>query len=205
MWNMIPLDDYEKHMRHDTVGQTQLLSELTRKYLEWLTPDITMFLGVAGGNGLEHIDNRVTHKVYGIDINKQYLTETKTRFESRIPNLELIDMDVSKSSIEIAKADLIWAALIFEYVDMRSCFRFINNNIQESGHVVITIQVNNGARSVSQSGVETVKLLGQIFKPVDATELLALAERFGFLEIKNEEHVLPNGKSLKTFCLKKAK
>ena len=55
VWNTIPLEDYELHMQHETVGQLQVLSNLTKKYLEKLNPEIVMFLGIAGGNGLEHI------------------------------------------------------------------------------------------------------------------------------------------------------
>ena len=202
---MVPLEDYEKHMSHETVGQLQLLSILTKKYLEWLMPKTAMFLGVSGGNGLEHIDNKITDKVYGIDINQKYLMETKIRFENRIAHLELINMDISDSSVEIAKVDFIWAALILEYVEMKDCFSFISNNIKEDGHAIITIQVNNGANSISRSGVETVKLVGQIFKPVDPNELLAFADNYGFTIIKSEENILPNGKALKTFCLKRAR
>lgn len=89
IWEKVPLENYEKHMSHETVGQQQLLSELTRKYLQRLTPKTTMFLGVSGGNGLEYIDNTITDKVYGIDINKEYLLETKNRFDNRIADLEL--------------------------------------------------------------------------------------------------------------------
>jgi 2-polyprenyl-3-methyl-5-hydroxy-6-metoxy-1,4-benzoquinol methylase len=204
IWNLVPLEDYEKHMSHETVGQLQLLNELTKKYLESLRPETAMFLGVAGGNGLEHIDNRVTRKVYGIDINEKYLRETRMRFENRIADLQLINMDIGLNSDEIAKVDFIWAALIFEYVEMNDCFRFISNNIQHNGHVIITIQVNNGVSSVSKSGVETIKLVGPIFKVVNANELLATAGSFGFELIKKEENKLPNGKALETVCLRLA-
>jgi len=203
IWEKVPLEDYEKHMSHETVGQQQLLSELTRKYLQRLTPKTTMFLGVSGGNGLEHIDNTITNKVYGIDINKEYLLETKIRFENRIADLELLNIDISSNFIKIARVDFIWAALILEYVAMSDCFKFIINNIQDNGHVLITIQVNNGVSSISKTGIETVKLVGQIFKLVDSKDLLVFADRFGFAIIESEENLLPNGKILETFCFQK--
>jgi Methyltransferase domain len=203
IWEKVPLEDYEKHMSHQTVGQQQLLSKLTREYLERLTPKTTMFLGVSGGNGLEHIDNTITDKVYGIDINNEYLLKTKIRFENRIADLELINIDISATSTKIARVDFIWAALILEYVEMGDCFKFIINNIQDNGHVVVTIQVNNGVSAISKTGVQTVKMVGQIFKPVDSKDLLILADRYGFAVIQHEENLLPNGKILETFCLKK--
>jgi len=118
IWNNIPLEDYERHMRHENVGQLQLLSELTGKYLRCYRPDTVLFLGVSGGNGLEHIDNRITRKVIGIDINREYLDETKKRFSDRIPGLALVNLDINESKRTIARVYMVWAALIFEYVDM---------------------------------------------------------------------------------------
>lgn len=158
VWNTVPLEDYEQHMQHQTGGQLQLLNELTKKYLKEITPKTVIFLGISGGNG-EHIDSSITNQVFGIEINKKYLEETKKRFKDHLPNFNLINLDISSSKhkITIARANLIWAALIFEYVKIGKCFEFINNNIQDNGHLIVTIQANNGASSVSQTGIETIK------------------------------------------------
>jgi len=55
-WIYLPLDDYEQHMQHKDVGQSQLLNYLTNKYLQKHNPENILFLGISGGNGLEHID-----------------------------------------------------------------------------------------------------------------------------------------------------
>jgi hypothetical protein len=203
-WNTIPLADYELHMQHETVGQLQLLSSLTKKYLEQLRPEIVMFLGIAGGNGLEHIDNKITSEVFGIDINQSYLNETEKRFKEQIPGLNLINIDLSdKHSEIITKANLIWAALIFEYVDKKACFEFINNNIQENGYVAITIQENNGIGSISPTGIESIKAAGRLFNLISETDLIAEALRFEFHKLDFEENILPNKKSLKTYIFGK--
>lgn len=207
VWNKIPLEDYELHMQHKSVGQLHLLNNLTKKYLEKLCPETILFLGIAGGNGLEYIDNRVTNQVFGIDINQNYLNETKKRFKDKIPNLNLINIDISSSKNEkITNANLIWAALIFEYVEIDTCFEFINSNILENGHLIITIQENNGVSSVSQTGIETIKSAGQIFKLISESDLVSSAKKFGFCKIDFEENILPNKKSLKTYTfIKKQK
>jgi hypothetical protein len=203
-WNTIPLEDYELHMQHKTVGQLQLLSNLTKKYLEKLSPETAIFLGVAGGNGLEHIDNNVTKQVFGIDINQSYLDETKRRYKDQISNLNIVNIDIAiRTTEKITKANLIWAALIFEYVAADKCFEFINNNIQENGFLVATIQENNGVSSISQTGIETIKSAGQIFRLISDSDLVSVADKFGFNKIDFEENVLPNGKSLKTYTFVK--
>ncbi|MEJ7682515.1 MAG: hypothetical protein WKG06_32610 [Segetibacter sp.] len=99
----------------------------------------------------------------------------------------------------IARTNLIWAALIFEYIEIRKCFEFTNNNIQDNGHLIVTIQANNGVSSVSQTGIETIKSVGQIFRLVDTNDLLSFADKFGFVNTALEENILPNKKSLKTY------
>lgn len=37
---------------------------------------------IAGGNGLEHIDKKKYRKVYGIDINEDYLQKVSERYSS---------------------------------------------------------------------------------------------------------------------------
>ena len=200
VWNKIPLEDYELHMQHESVGQLHLLNNLTKKYLEKLNPEIAMFLGIAGGNGLEHIDNNVTSQVFGIDINQNYLDETEKRFKNQIPNLNLLNIDISSKKTEkLTKANLIWAALIFEYVETGKCFEFINNNIQDNGYLIVTIQANNGGNSVSQTGIETIKSVGQIFRLIDPNDILSFADKFGLVKTDFEENILPNEKSLKTY------
>lgn len=200
VWNKIPLKDYELHMQHESVGQLHLLNNLTKKYLEKLSPEIVMFLGIAGGNGLEHIDNNITSQVFGIDINQNYLDETEKRFKNQIPNLNLLNIDISSGKIEkLTNANLIWAALIFEYVEIEKCFEFIYNNIQDNGYLIVTIQANNGASSVSQTGIKTIKSIGQIFRLIDPSDLLSFADKFGFVKTDFEENILPNEKSLKTY------
>lgn len=199
IWNSVPLEDYEQHMLHETVGQLELLNHLTKRYLKKFNPKIVLFLGIAGGNGLEHIDKAITREVFGIDINKKYLEETRKRYEYLLPELKLINIDITTNDDEITKADLIWAALILEYVSIKKCFGFMSKNIQTGGHLIVTIQSNNGIQSVSVTGVETIKSVGQIFKAIDPEELLFTADKFGFFKVAHEENFLPNKKSLKTY------
>ncbi|RXK86092.1 class I SAM-dependent methyltransferase [Filimonas effusa] len=204
-WNKIPLEDYEQHMQHATVAQSQLLNALTKKYLQKHTPERALFLGVSGGNGLEHIDVNKTKSVYGIDINKSYIEETQKRFGAKIKQLVLVNTDISISNESFLKADFVWAALIFEYMAIQKGFEFIANNIATSAKLIITIQANNGSSSVSQTKVESVKSLKEIFKIVDKNDLQIHALKFGFELHGEEENILPNGKSLLTYAYIKTK
>jgi predicted TPR repeat methyltransferase len=198
-WNEIPLEDYEKHMSHNSVGQLQLLNSLTRKYLNNIKPKIGLFLGVAGGNGLEYIDNTITKKVIGIDINQDYLDKANERYRAKIPSLELINFDITTDAKVLCKADLIWAALVLEYTGIDKALEFSINNLRTGGSLIISIQSNNGVQSVSQSGIESVQKVGYIFQLIDPENLITKAIETGLKLVENEESFFPNGKSLKTF------
>ncbi len=76
-WQEISLADYESHMKLDSVQQLQAMNAIMKGQFTDFPVKIAMVLGVAGGNGLEHIDKRKYRKVYGVDINREYLAECK--------------------------------------------------------------------------------------------------------------------------------
>ena len=198
-WIEIPLEDYENHMSHSSVGQLQVLNSLTQKYLNIIQPKTCVFLGIAGGNGLEYIDNKVTKKVIGIDINQDYLNTTSERYSDKIDVLDLINLDIIENTEAICEADFIWAALVLEYTGVEKALEFVKNNLQIGGHLIVSIQSNNGVQYVSQTAIESVKKVGNIFQLIDSEILLTKAEEMGLKLIDNEDFVFPNGKSLKTF------
>lgn len=201
-WNEIPLEDYENHMSHNSVGQLEILNFLTKKYLDKIKPKTCLFLGVAGGNGLEHIENSITQNVIGVDINQSYLDITKERYEQKISNLELINFDIATDTKVFCKADFIWAGLVLEYTGIDKSLEFAVSNLQTGGNLIVSIQSNNGVQSVSQSGIESVQKVGSIFQLVDSEVLIKKAIEKGLKLVENEESFFPNGKSLKTFHFK---
>ncbi len=198
-WVNIPLEDYERHMSHHMVGQSTLLNSLAKKYLDKIKPEMAIFLGIAGGNGLEHVDSSTTRNVIGIDINQKYLDTAFKRYNSSIPSLKLLNLDLSKHTESICKADFIWAALILEYSGMDKALEFCANNICNDGHLIVSIQSNNNTHTVSSTGIETIKKAGEIFSIIDPDKLFSKSLEKGFKLMEKEENILPNGKSIITF------
>ena len=83
-WENIPLTDYENHMKLDSVMQLQAMNEMMKEQFDTYSVSSVMIFGIAGGNGLEHIQKDKFEKVYGIDINSSYLQSVKRRY----PNLD---------------------------------------------------------------------------------------------------------------------
>lgn len=72
-WEEINLTDYENHMKLNTIMQLQAMNAIMKQQFYQYPVKTIMILGIAGGNGLEHINPQIIDKVYGIDINPQYL------------------------------------------------------------------------------------------------------------------------------------
>ena len=70
----ISLTDYENHMQLDSVMQLQVLNEMMIGQFYTYPVSSIMIFGIAGGNGLEHIQKDKFDKIYGIDINPLYRT-----------------------------------------------------------------------------------------------------------------------------------
>lgn len=66
-WKEIPLTDYENHMKLDSVMQLQAMNEMMEGQLDDYPVSGIMILGIAGGNGLEHIPKNKVDKIYGAD------------------------------------------------------------------------------------------------------------------------------------------
>lgn len=79
-WEEIPLIDYENHMSLDSIMQLQAMSEMMKTQVAAYSVSRIMVLGVAGGNGLEHIQKDKFERIYGVDINSSYLQTVIQRY-----------------------------------------------------------------------------------------------------------------------------
>ena len=61
-WQKINLSDYENHMSLESVYQLQVLNQMMQAQFTDYDIETIMILGVAGGNGLEHIDKNKIKK-----------------------------------------------------------------------------------------------------------------------------------------------
>lgn len=193
-WEQIPLEAYEAHMGLDSVRQLQTLNEVMRGQLA--TPGVAtvMILGVAGGNGLEHVPPGV-RRVYGVDVNAMYLEEAARRHPQLEGVLECVQADLREDVDNLPRADLVVANLLVEYV---GCARF-QQAIRRIGPRLVTsvIQVDMPNGWVSDSPYRhTFDGLSSVHAAVQEKDLVASMREAGYHELAAAEHPLPNGKSL---------
>jgi len=139
-WLALPLEDYEGHMGSAAVNQLGPLSELFGEALARLRPQSVAVLGVAGGNGLEHVDSTLTARVVGIDVNPGYLAATKQRFPD-LRGLELHCADLQHDVLNVEPVALVHAALVFEHAGTGQCLDTAVSLVSDGGHLSVVLQL----------------------------------------------------------------
>ena len=115
-WEEIKLDDYENHMKLDSVKQLETLNDIMKEQFETFSVKTAMVFGVAGGNGLEHVSGDKYNKVFGVDINQDYLDVVSERYKNLSQVLECLKIDLINESEKLPEAQLVIANLLIEYI-----------------------------------------------------------------------------------------
>lgn len=194
-WESIPLTDYENHMKLDSVMQLQSLNKMMKEQFNIPCVSSVMILGIAGGNGLEHIQKNKFEKVYGVDVNASYLKEVEIRYSNLNEILECLCIDLIKESHKLPKADMVIANLLIEYIGYE-CFQkaIIQVNPQ---YISCIIQINGEEKWVSDSPyLHVFDGLEQVHHQMEEERLKETMLEIGYHQIKNLSHMLPNGKKL---------
>lgn len=194
-WEEISLTDYENHMRLDSVMQLQAMNEMMKGQFETYSVSSVMILGIAGGNGLEHIAKNKFEKVYGVDVNSDYLKETTRRYPDLDGILECLCIDLIKESDKLPKADMVIANLLIEYIGY-ACFQ---KAIQQADpkYVSCIIQINTEEDWVSDSPyLHVFDGLEEVHHQIEEHILEKAMLEIDYHVIEFLEHRLPNGKKL---------
>lgn len=194
-WEEIPLADYESHMKLASVMQLQAMNEMMKGQFNTYPVSSIMIFGVAGGNGLEHIQKDKIEKVYGVDINSSYLQATIQRYPDLSGLLECLCINLIDETNKLPKADMVIANLLIEYIGYE-CFqkavRYVNPK-----YISCIIQINIEDNWVSDSPyLHVFDGLEQVHHQMDTYVLENTMREIGYHEIKTLEHILPNGKKL---------
>jgi ubiquinone/menaquinone biosynthesis C-methylase UbiE len=193
-WKEIPYSDYENHMRE--VGQTQVLSNLTKYSLDKYLPENFALLGCATGNGLENVKSEITKRVYAIDINQVYLEKTKENFADKITQLETIKIDIQNDVLKLKSIDLFFVGLVLEYVEPKKVLEKIISTLSEKGVLVIVIQKNSQTSFVSKTKYKSLEKLADFHCEVNESEIDKYICSENMQLIKREELRLTENKSL---------
>ncbi len=193
-WLAVPLSDYEQHMSSVEVQQLGALSDLFAEAIGRCRPVSIAVLGIAGGNGLEHIDSSITTRVVGLDLNPLYLEAVRKRY-SHLPGLELHCVDLAEQHVQMEPVQFVHAALIFEHAGAGSCFENAISMIVPGGNLSVVLQLpTESGQTVGASqfsSIQNLKSHFSVISPAWVRESLAVR---GFRPIHETRNALPAGK-----------
>lgn len=195
-WAQIPLSTYEAHMESRSVQQLPALNRLMKKQLELSANGPVMIQGLAGGNGLEHVEPQRISKLYGIDINAEYLAAARNRYPQLAGTLECLQADLRCDVQILPAADLLIADLLIEYIGL-SRFRDIVRQVRPRC-ISCVIQAEATSRSwISPSPyARTFDGLNQIHQDIAEEDLENCLSAAGFSPSIREAALLPEGRQL---------
>ena len=194
-WEKISLSDYENHMKLDSVMQLQRMNQMMKGQFNAYSVNSVMILGIAGGNGLEHINKNKFQKVYGIDINQEYLTAVKERYSDISGILECVRLNLIEETNKLPKAELLIANLLIEYIGY-DCFQKAVEQVQPK-YVSCIIQINVDDSWISDSPyIHAFDNLDEVHHQMDENSLIQALKGVGYKLIVQKESLLPNGKKL---------
>lgn len=192
-WEEIPLSDYESHMKLDSVHQLQTINEMMQGQFNSYPVSSIMILGIAGGNGLEHIQKEKFEWVYGVDVNAAYLKEAARRYSHLDGVLQCICIDLLDSADKLPGAELIIANLLVEYIGYQ-CFQNVVRQVRPN-YVSCIIQINVEDSWVSDSPyLRVFDRLEQVHHQMEEHALEKAMLEISYHTINVLERMLPNGK-----------
>ncbi|MDE5936831.1 MAG: methyltransferase type 11 [Ruminococcus sp.] len=194
-WEEISLSDYENHMNLDSIMQLQTMNQMMKGQFDAYSVSSAMILGITGGNGLEHINVNKFKKVYGIDINKEYLKAVQERYSDISDILECIQLNLIEEANKLPKAELLIADLLIEYIGY-DCFQKTVKQVQPK-YISCIIQINIDNGWVSDSPyIHAFDALDEVHHQMEENSLIQVLKDIGYQLTKQSESPLPNGKKL---------
>ena len=202
-WEEISLSDYENHMSLESVNQLQTMNSIMKKQFSDYPVKTAMVLGIAGGNGLEHVSSDKFEKVYGIDINEGYLKTVEERYKGLAGILECLSIDLITEPEKLPHAELVIANLLIEYIGYEALQKAVQKIDPE--YVSCVIQINTDeAQWVSDSPyLHAFDRLDEVHCQMEENALISAMEKSDYRIILNESEPLPNGKALQRIDFRK--
>ena len=195
-WLDIPLADYEGHMALPEIAQAPMLADELEGAVRQYAPSSVAIIGCSGGNGFERLIGTTVERIVGIDINPAYVTAALARFGTRLPKLALYVADIHDALPNIMPVELIFAGLIFEYVDLRAAMYNLRRLCVPGGKLVAVLQAPSvEAKAISPSPYRSLQRLAPAMRLRHPGEVTDAALKVGLVPEMRRNLTLSSGKS----------
>lgn len=130
-----------------------------------------------------------------MDLNPKYLEKTKSRFSNRFHHLELYAGNIQSNEVSFRPVEFIYAALVFEYVDLSLALERMHALLQRAGILGTVLQLpSRSFPVVGPSPFKSLNSLEQIMKLRNPDEFRTVAEKIGFTRVRSRRIDLTSGK-----------
>src|ERR1700694_5490410 len=201
-WSLVSAAEYEAHMGPQGADQLAPLAAIFGKLYAARRPRRLAVLGVATGNGLEHVDPTVTRRTVGLDVNLSYLAVTRQRFMRLGASLELLCGDLERAQLDAGGFDLVHAALVLEHLDFRRTLPRLASLLAPGGAFSVVLQLPDGRPVITP--IASLRAVGEAMRLVPPEELRSRAAEAGLAERVAYVVPLPTGRRLFTALYQRA-
>lgn len=182
-----------------SVGQARLIADELEILVKKHSPVSVAVIGCAGGNGFDCVVGTAVGRVIGVDLNPEYIERARARHEGRIPGLELYVADIQASESLFDPVDLLYAALVLEYVDLARTMSVLGYLCKPNGVLAVLSQLpHDTIAHVSPSPYTSLQLLAPAMRLISQEDLKRQARVAGFAEEHSRTTVSAGGKR---FCV----
>jgi SAM-dependent methyltransferase len=195
-WLNIPAADYEAHMGSPDVGQLAFLGRTFKEAVERYDCSAVALLGCATGNGLEYVNREMTKKVTVVDINPEYLEMVRKRFNKSLPGLAIMEADLENCELEKRAYSLVFAGLIFEYLNPQKVISRVACWLRQKGVMVAVLQLPaKDGQKVTETPYAILKKLESVMHLLSPQDFNSMATDSGLLAADRRIITLGSGKS----------
>ena len=176
--------------------QLDVLWELFAEALACCRPSSVAVLGIAGGNGLDHVDPNITKRVVGLDGNPLYLDEVRRRYAGKYV-LGLYRVDLAAEPVDMEPLQLVHAALVFEHAGTDLCLENALSLVGPGGSLSTVLQLpSDFEQGVTASQFPSMQRLKDHFSLIDPTWFRETLAQRGLRLIHEARRSLVSGKGL---------
>ena len=120
----------------------------------------------------------------------------RARFASKLPRLELHVADVERAELAIEPVELVFAALVFEYVDLARTLERIRAWLAPGGTLTTVLQLpSDGLAKITPSPFASLERLSPRLRLVAPARLAELAARHGYRPLESRTATASGGKT----------
>jgi trans-aconitate methyltransferase len=194
-WLEIPLADYEAHMALPSIGQSRLIADQLEALVRAFCPHSVGIICCAGGNGLDRLADTSVSRLAGVDLNPEYIEQTRQRYAGRFLGLELYIADIQTAVSLFEPVDLLFVALVLEYVDVDRTMSALWRHCKNDGLLAVISQLpHETMKEVSPSPYNTLSRLAPVMHLISPQELQLRAAHAGFCPEHSSTILSPGGK-----------